>query len=71
MARDMTNQQTQRQEAESMKQAGNESKDQSKRRRPFIHMPKKLNPEDQPWILTNKSSDKAQKQLSSFFLKYT
>lgn len=69
MARDLTNQQAQRLEAESLsKQGSNESKDQTKRRRPFQHMPKKISPEDQPWILTNKSTDKGQKQFSSYFI---
>lgn len=57
MARDMTIQQHQKQEIESMAKDG---KDPKKRR--FVNFPKKISPEDQPWILSNKTNEKAAKQ---------
>ena len=60
MARDLTNQQTQRQDTDS--KTGYDAKEQARRKR-FGNAPKKINPEDQPWVLTNKSNEKASKQL--------
>lgn len=57
MARDMTIQQNQKQEMESMSKDGKEPK-----KRRFMNFPKKISPEDQPWILSNKSNEKAQRQ---------
>jgi len=60
MARDLINQQTQRQETDS--KTSYDAKEQARRKR-FGNAPKKINPEDQPWILSNKSNEKASKQL--------
>jgi hypothetical protein len=60
MARDLTNQQTQRQDTDS--KTSYDAKEQARRKR-FGNAPKKINPEDQPWVLTNKSNEKASKQL--------
>lgn len=72
MARDMTNQLNQRPDWETMpkkgegSEFGREAKEMAKRRRFGGHAPKKINPEDQPWVLSNKGGDKSAKQLVVF-----
>lgn len=77
MARDMTNQLNQRPDWETMpkkgegSEFGREAKEIAKRRRFGGHAPKKINPEDQPWVLSNKGGDKSAKQLVVFTAQIT